>query len=144
MAVDLISSGDKKRIEQAIRSAEQNTSGELRVHIERRCPEELMDRAAYLFEQLKMHKTAARNGVLFYLALDDRLFAVLGDVGINTQVGADFWEGIKAEMLELFREGDWTGGLEKGIELAGEQLKDLFPRQQDDENELSDELSFGR
>jgi uncharacterized membrane protein len=144
MAVDLISSGDKKRIEQAIRSAEQNTSGELRVHIERRCPEELMDRAAYLFEQLKMHKTAARNGVLFYLALDDRLFAVLGDVGINTQVGADFWEGIKAEMQELFRKGDWTGGLEKGIELAGEQLKDLFPRQKDDENELSDELSFGR
>ncbi|WP_088653314.1 TPM domain-containing protein [Geofilum rhodophaeum] len=144
MAVDLISSGDKKRIEQAIRSAELNTSGELRVHIERRCPEELMDRAAYLFEQLKMHKTAARNGVLFYLALDDRLFAVLGDVGINTQVGADFWEGIKAEMQELFRKGDWTGGLEKGIELAGEQLKDLFPRQQDDENELSDELSFGR
>lgn len=144
MAGGLFTREEKTRIEQAVRKAEGNTSGEIRVHIERRCPEELMDRAAYLFERLKMHKTAARNGVLFYLALDDQLFAILGDVGINARVGEGFWLQIKEEMLRFFKDGDAVGGLERGILMAGEQLKVLFPRQEDDVNELSDELSFGR
>lgn len=135
---------DKARIVAAIREAEKNTSGEIRVHIESYCPESVMDRAAHYFKTLKMHQTALRNGVLFYLAYKDRKFAILGDAGINARVPVGFWDDIKEEMLAMFRIGDFAGGLEKGILMAGQQLKTHFPYQKDDVNELSDEISFGQ
>jgi uncharacterized membrane protein len=135
---------DKARIVAAIREAEKNTSGEIRVHIESYCPENVMDRAAHYFKTLKMHQTALRNGVLFYLAYKDRKFAILGDAGINARVPVGFWDDIKEEMLAMFRIGDFAGGLEKGILMAGQQLKTHFPYQKDDVNELSDEISFGQ
>lgn len=135
---------DRARIVAAIGQAEKNTSGEIRVHIESHCPENVMDRAAHYFKTLKMHQTALRNGVLFYLAYKDRKFAILGDVGINARVPGGFWDAIKDEMVLLFSAGDFTGGLEKGILMAGEQLKTHFPYQKDDVNELSDEISFGK
>ena len=128
----------------AVKSAELNTSGEIRVHVERNCPEDVMDRAAFIFEKLKMHETELRNGVLFYLSVDDRLFAILGDVGINAKVRVGFWDEIKETMLGFFKEGNLSAGLEKGILMAGEQLKAFFPYQSDDVNELSDEISFGK
>jgi uncharacterized membrane protein len=135
---------DKLQIENAIRAAELNTSGEIRVHIEKHCKEDVLDRAAYIFNKLEMQKTELRNGVLFYLAIGDHKFAILGDAGINQKVPANFWEEIKDEMASFFKEGDFTGGLSNGILKAGEQLKIHFPYQADDVNELSDEISFGQ
>jgi uncharacterized membrane protein len=144
MAAKLFTEKEKETIVKAVKTAELNTSGEIRVHVERSCPENLMDRAAYIFEKLKMHQTELRNGVLFYLSVDDHQFAILGDAGINARVREGFWDEIKETMLSYFREGDLAGGLEKGILMAGEQLKAHFPYQTEDVNELSDEISFGK
>lgn len=138
------SKDDKDRISRAIKTAELNTSGEVRVHIENLCVEEVMDRAAFWFAELKMHKTEQRNGVLFYLALADKKFAILGDSGINAKVPAGFWDEVKQVMLDLLKQGDYVGALEKGILMAGEKLKAHFPYQDDDVNELDDEISFGK
>jgi uncharacterized membrane protein len=134
---------EKERIKTAIEKAELNTSGEIRVHIERRCREDVLDRAAYLFEKLGMHKTEQRNGVLFYLAVDDHKFAILGDAGINAVTPDDFWDTIKEKMLSEFQENRFCEGLVRGIQLAGDQLQDHFPYQDGDINELSDDISFG-
>jgi len=137
------STEEKDRIKSAVGEAEMNTSGEIRVHIERRCKEDVLDHAAYVFERLGMHKTELRNGVLFYLAVDDHKFAILGDAGINAVTPDDFWDNIKAKMLDEFKEERFCDGLETGIRLAGEQLKEHFPYQDGDVNELPDDISFG-
>jgi uncharacterized membrane protein len=134
---------DKDRIRAAILKAELDTSGEIRVHIENHCKGDVLDRAAFLFDYLKINQTEQRNGVLFYLAVKDRRFAILGDIGINEVVEEHFWEEIKQLMAEHFKLGDFTKGLELGIERAGQKLKKHFPYHSDDINELSDELSFG-
>lgn len=135
---------DKLEITNAIRVAETNTSGEIRVHLEKHCIGEVLDRAAYLFEKLEMHKTELRNGVLFYVAVEDKKFAILGDAGINQKVPEDFWESTKDVVIEKLKEGKIAKGLASGIVKAGEQLKTHFPYQDDDVNELSDEISFGK
>lgn len=135
---------NKLQITNAIRAAEMNTSGEIRIHIEKYCKENVLDRAAYLFEKLEMHKTQLRNGVLFYLAVEDHQFAILGDAGINQKVPEDFWEITKELVLSKFREGNLTEGLTSGILMAGEQLKAHFPYLKNDVNELSNEISFGK
>jgi len=142
-AANFFNKTEKKIIEDAVREAELNTSGEIRVHIDNRCREDVMDRAAWWFEKLEMHRTELRNGVLFYLAVKDRKFAILGDAGINVKTSDDFWDKIKLEMESLFRESKFAEGLRRGIIMAGEQLKEHFPHQSDDVNELSDEISFG-
>lgn len=134
---------NKLQITNAIRVAETNTSGEIRVHIEKHCKGDVLDRAAYVFEKLKMHKTELRNGVLFYLAVEDHKFAILGDAGINQKVDEDFWETTKELVVEKLKEGLFSEGLAKGIIKAGEKLQEYFPYQDDDVNELSDEISFG-
>lgn len=133
----------KLQLKNAIRVAETNTSGEIRVHIEKHCKDNVLDRAAYIFEKLDMHKTELRNGVLFYLAVEDRKFAILGDAGINQKVPENFWDEIKEGVIFSFKEGRFAQGLSEGIIKAGEQLKNHFPYQKDDVNELSDEISFG-
>jgi uncharacterized membrane protein len=138
---------DKKQREQivnAIKQAELNTSGEIRVHVENHCKKEVLDRATEVFETLKMHKTQLRNGVLIYLATKDRRFAIIGDAGINQKVADDFWDSTKEIMLEHFKKGAFAAGLTRAILQAGEQLKEYFPYQSDDINELSDEISFGK
>jgi len=134
---------DKLQITNAIRVAETNTSGEIRVHIESYCQDDVLDRAAYIFEKLEMHKTELRNGVLFYMAIKDKKFAILGDAGINQKVTEDFWESTKELVIEKLKEGKISDGIAAGIISAGEQLKEHFPYQKDDVNELSDEISFG-
>ena len=134
---------DKLLITNSIKEAEVNTSGEIRVHLETKCKEDVLDRAAFIFEKLKIHETKLRNGVLFYLAVEDRKFAILGDAGINQVTSEDFWDNIKAEILASFKEGDFSKGLVHGIQMTGEALKSYFPYQRDDVNELSDEISFG-
>ena len=134
---------EKGRIRTAIREAEMNTSGEIRVHIERRCREDVLDRSAWLFAQLDMHKPDKRNGVPFYLAVEDHKFSILGDAGINAVTPEDFWDNIREKMLDEFKEGRFCSGLETGIRMAGEQLKDHFPYEKGDVNELPDDISFG-
>jgi uncharacterized membrane protein len=142
-AHDFLSPEEQDDIQQAIMNAECDTSGEIRVHIERECPADVMDRAAYLFRQLDMHKTQLRNGVLFYLALNNRRFAIIGDKGINQKVPENFWDDIKLKMIDHFRDGRFAEGLVYGITVAGEQLKKHFPYYKNDVNELSDDISFG-
>jgi uncharacterized membrane protein len=144
IAATFFSKEQKKLLKEAIAEAELNTSGEIRLHVENRCKIDVLDCAANWFEKLEMHKTKDRNGVLFYLAVKDRKFAILGDAGINTVTPENFWENIKAEMLELFKEDKFAEGLIRGIVRAGEELKEHFPYQSDDVNELSDEISFGK
>jgi uncharacterized membrane protein len=133
----------KDLIRLAITDAEKDSSGEIRVHIERHCKGDVLDRGAFLFEKLGMHKTDKRNGVLFYLAVDDHQFAILGDAGINAVTPEDFWDVIKEKMQVDFKEGRFAEGLAWGIREAGSQLKEHFPFQHDDVNELPDEISFG-
>jgi uncharacterized membrane protein len=137
------SDAEKKQIVEAIKQAELNTSGEIRLHVEGPCKADVLDRAVYVFEKLGMHKTELRNGVLFYLATTDKKFAILGDAGINAKVPEDFWDEIKETVLAHFRESRYAEGLSEGIKMAGEKLKAEFPYQKDDVNELSDEISFG-
>ncbi len=142
-AKDFFSKEEKLEIKKAILNAELDTSGEIRVHIENNCKGEVLDRASYLFSKLNMNKTDLKNGVLFYLAIVNKKFAIIGDAGINKKVPEDFWKEIEKSMTEKFKTGDFTGGLIVGIAKAGERLKKHFPHHIDDINELSDEISFG-
>ena len=126
----------------AIKQAEKDTSGEIRVHIENHSKIDVLDRAADVFAHLNMHKTVQRNGVLIYVALLDHKSAILGDAGINAKVPADFWDSIMKNMIAKFKEGKITEGICEAVISAGEQLKVYFPYQADDVNELPDEISF--
>jgi uncharacterized membrane protein len=126
----------------SVKEAENETSGEIRIHIETSCTGDVLDRAAWIFKKLGMHKTVERNGVLFYLAIRNRKFAIIGDAGINAKVPAGFWDGAKELLEKNFKEKKFAEGLAKGILLAGLQLKEHFPHLKDDVNELPDEISF--
>ena len=132
----------KEAMVAAIQKAEKDTSGEIRVHIENRSKIEVLDRAADVFAELKMHKTALRNGVLIYVALLDHKWAILGDAGINSKVPTGFWDSIKTNMVEKFKQGAITEGICEAVITAGEQLKAYFPYQENDVNELPDDISF--
>ncbi len=139
----LLSKKEQQRIVEAIREAEHQTSGEIRVHVESRCPGDPLERAKEVFVQLNMHQTAERNGVIIYLALKDRKLAIWGDKGINEKVPDNFWEDVKERMITRFKNGQFTDGLVEGIGMIGEKLRTYFPYQQGDVNELSDEVSLG-
>ncbi len=134
----------QQNILDAIKHAEHDTSGEIRLHIEENFKGDVLDRAAYMFKKLDMHKTKLRNGVLFYLAIKNKKYAIIGDAGINAVVPENFWDSVKETLLAHFKEGQFTEGLCKGIEMAGEHLKKHFPYEKDDVNELADEISFGK
>lgn len=143
VTVEYLAKQELDDIKQAILNAELDTSGEIRVHLEKVCPGDVMDRAAFLFEKLEMHKTNLRNGVMFYLAIKNRKFAVIGDAGINKVVPEKFWDTLNAEMINYFRENRFAEGLIYGITRTGEYLKKSFPYQKGDVNELPDEVTFG-
>ena len=140
---NFFSSPEQTEILNAIREAENNTSGEIRVHLERSVEGDVLDRAAYIFKKLGMHKTKQRNGVLFYLAVNSRKFAVIGDAGINQVVPEGFWDQVLERIRLRFSENLYGQGLAEGIRMAGEHLKTHFPHLKGDVNELSDEISFG-
>ena len=129
-------------LRQAIMNAELDTSGEIRVHIENTCTGEVMDRALVIFHKLEMDKTHYRSGVLIYLAVKNRKFAIIGDEGIHKVVPENYWDGIKNRMLNHFRENHFTEGLVEAISETGKQLKKYFPYHTSDVNELSDDVSF--
>lgn len=139
----VLNSEDQAKVVHAINETENKTSGEIRVAVEKHCKTNPLDRATYFFTKLKMHETAARNGVLIYLAIDDHEFALVGDEGIHQYVGADFWEETKGKMIVDFKKGHLVGGLVVGIKHIGDQLEKFFPNQSDDINELPNDIVFG-
>lgn len=141
-AYDIITEDIRAAIEKSIAAAESLTSGEIRVHIEDECAIDPLERAAHIFEKLKMYETKDRNGVLFYLALVDKKFAILGDAGIHKVVGQQFWNSTNATVIELLKTGDFAKAISTGVLDAGQKLKAHFPLEATDRNELSDSISF--
>ena len=141
----ILNGDEQERVVHAVSVAENMTSGEIRVVVENVVGDgkTAFEKATKFFEELNMHKTKLRNGVLLYLAVADHQFAIIGDAGINARVTSDFWETTKEKMLEHFRVGDYASGLVAGITDAGEQLHHYFPRQADDVNELPNDIHFG-
>lgn len=149
---DFLSSEDQAAVIGAIRISEKNTSGEIRVHLESHSnppntkinkQKDAIDRAEEVFNMLDMQNTKESNGVLIYVAVEDRTLVIMGDKGINDKVGQDFWESTKDIMINHFKNGEIKLGLVNGILKAGEQLKKHFPHQKDDKNELPDDISVG-
>jgi uncharacterized membrane protein len=138
-----LSKEQKEKIIQAIGAAEKQTSGEIRVHLEKRCKIHPLDRAGQVFQYLKMDQTQLRNGALIYLAVADKKFAIFGDEGINEAVPDNFWEDVKEEMRGYFAKGDFADGVILAINHIGEKLREFFPYKEDDINELPDDLSIG-
>ncbi len=140
---DFLSDKEEQEIIKAIRTAEQNTSGEIRVHIERSSKKNIFDRALEVFHFLKMDNTKLENGVLIYVAVDDKNFVIFGDKGINEVVPDNFWDSTKDIMVSHFKNGDFKQGLVEGVLKAGEELQKHFPWEQIDKNELPDSISKG-
>jgi len=141
--IKLFSAQEKKRIVAAITEAELKTSGEIRVHIESYCPSSSLERAIFVFNQLKMYKTKERNSVLIYLAAESRKFSILGDTGINAVVPEGFWESVKEIMQDSFKSGNFADGICAVVEEIGGKLSEFFPYRQDDTDELPNDISFG-
>lgn len=132
---------EQQRIIDAIRGAEQQTSGEIRVHVQATVRSaEIRTVAERTFERLGMTKTALRNGVLLFIATNDRRFAILGDRGIDEKVPPGFWDEIAAKLTIRFKSSEFTDGIVEAIHAAGEKLKQFFPRAVTDVNELSDDI----
>ena len=140
---DFLTKEEESAIVEAIRVAEKNTSGESRVHIEATTSLDAYDRAMEVFHELNMDATELQNGVLIYLAVNDKTFVICGDKGINDVVAPDFWDCTRDAMVSQFKLGNYKQGLIDGILNAGEQLKKYFPWQEGDTNELSNEISKG-
>lgn len=132
----------REAIQLAIARAELDTSGEIRVHIDKKCTEDPMERAIEVFHKLGMHETTQKNGVLIYVATSNRKLAIVGDSGINAIVPDHFWDDERDLMIYHFRKGQFTEGLVEGIKMVGEQLKAAFPYLENDQNELSNEVTF--
>lgn len=135
---------EKQKIVAAIKEAELQTSGEIRIHLEKKSSAPVLERAKELFYQLGMDKTGQKNGVLVYLSTEEKLFAIIGDAGISKVVPADFWDEVRNIMQEHFKEDKFVEGLEEAVKMVGEKLKAYFPYQADDKNERPDEISVGR
>ncbi len=142
-ASDFFNAEQQQEIIAAIQLAEKNTSGEIRLHIDTSRPKDVFQRAFEVFDELEMNKTELKNGVLFYLSLESREFAVIGDQGINELVSENFWNDVMELVISHFKKGEFVLGLMGGIKLCGFKLKEHFPHQREDINELTDELSFG-
>lgn len=135
---------EEEEIVDAIRQAERTTSGEIRVHLEPSTKGmDIFERAMEVFHALKMDNTKQANGVLIYVAVEDRNFVIFGDKGINDVVPGDFWESTKDLIVAHFKNNHFKDGLVEGILKAGEQLQKHFPWDEEDTNELSDQISKG-
>lgn len=133
---------EEKILVEAIAAAERNTSGEIRVHIEKVCKGDVLERAKKVFEKLGMTATSARNGVLIYIAEESHKFAIVGDLGIHQKVGTNFWDQSKDVLQEHFRKGEFVIGIKETVLSCGEALKKYFPYQNDDKNELTNDISY--
>jgi uncharacterized membrane protein len=132
------------RVRDAVRAAEKRTSGEIRVHLDVAIMDDVLDHAAFVFDELGMGKTKDRNGVLVYVSVPGRKVAVLGDTAIHAHLGHDYWQNVLDLILGHFKQDQFCEGLCAGVEAIGEQLRTHFPYQRNDVNELSDDVSFGK
>ena len=137
---------ENEKIIHAIREAETQTSGEVRIFVENRCKYvDALDRAKQIFDNLEMGKTDLRNGVLFYIAIKDKQLAIFADKGIHEATGADYWTNSVKEILSVFSKENITEGITTSIFKIGQALKTHFPYNQEiDKNELPDEIVFGK
>lgn len=142
-AEDFLTPEEELQIVEAIVEAEKNTSGEIRVHIENHTDKDPFERAQEVFYALKMDNTQNRNGVLFYVGVQDHSFVILGDQGINDLVENDFWDQTKDRVISHFKNADYKQGLVEGVLKAGQKLKGLFPTDTSDKDELPNEISKG-
>ena len=140
---DFLTKNEEAEVVEAIRLAEKNTSGEIRVHLEKETSIAPIERAVEVFHELGMDTTQLRNGVIIYVAVKSKKFAIYGDKGINDKVDVDFWDCTKDIMVNHFKTGNNVQALVEGIHNAGEQLKKYFPFEDDDTDELSNEISKG-
>jgi uncharacterized membrane protein len=140
---DFLTKEEEQEVIEAIFIAEKNTSGEIRVHLEKTTDLDTYDRALAVFNELKMDETQLKNGVLIYMAVEDKTFVICGDEGINDVVENDFWDSTRDVMVAHFKNGNFKQGLIDGVLRAGEELKKHFPWSEDDTNELSNEISKG-
>ncbi|PWA04961.1 TPM domain-containing protein [Flavobacterium psychrotolerans] len=140
---DFLTKEDEQAIVEAICMAEKETSGEIRVHIEKTTSIDAFDRALEVFHLLEMDQTQLKNGVLIYVAVEDKKFVICGDKGINEVVANDFWDTTKEIIKSHFKSGNFKQGLVDGILMSGEQLKTHYPYVEGDTNELSNEISKG-
>jgi len=138
----LVSAADEIRLIKSIQLAELKTSGEVRVHIDKTCKGDALEECKLKFTKLNMHETKDRNGILFYLAINSKSFAVWGDEGIHQKVSDEFWKSITDCAIGYFKQNDLITGIEKAVEMCGEKLKVYFPIEADDKNELSNEISY--
>ena len=138
----ILNTTEEKILVEAIAVAEKNTSGEIRVHIEKTCKGDAIEQAKVIFEKLGMTATEARNGVLIYIAEESHKFAIIGDAGIHEKVGHDFWDHSKDLMLAHFKKGEFVEGIKEAVLSCGEALKKHFPFQNNDSNELSNDISY--
>ncbi|MBX2972180.1 MAG: TPM domain-containing protein [Flavobacteriales bacterium] len=143
-AEDLLTETELLRVRDAIGAAEMRTSGEIRVHLEDHIEEDVLDHAAFIFEELGMHRTRDRNGVLIYLSVADRKLAVIGDEGINQRVPENFWNDVVGLLKLHLAAGRAAEGLVEAVHMVGEKLRGHFPLRADDSDELSNNVSFGR
>ena len=144
-ATDLFTLDEKNRIVNAVKAAELQTSGEIRIFIESKCRfVDPIDRAKEIFEELNMYNTAERNAVLVYIAMKHRQLAVFGDKGIYQKTGTAFWNEQVATMLSHFNSSDYVEGISEVINKIGKALKTHFPYDAvNDVNELPDDIVFG-
>ncbi len=140
---NFLTASEEEAIVVAIREAEKNTSGEIRVHIEANCQNNVLEHAMEVFHYLKMDNTKDENGVLIYVAVNKRSFVIYGDKGINNAVSKDFWDTTIDRIAEHFKKGEFAQGLISGIETAGVELSKYFPWVHGDENELDNSISKG-
>lgn len=138
-----LTASEEQEIIEAIRKAELKTSGEIRVHLEKTSKGDATNRALEVFHFLKMDNTKLQNGVLIYVAVEDKTFVIYGDKGINDVVSKDFWDSTKNIMQSHFKSGNFKQGLIDGIIKSGEQLAKYFPWEHGDIDELSNEISKG-
>jgi len=139
----LLSDDEEQEIVQAILEAEKNTSGEIRVHIESHTRLNHFDRAKEVFHLLKMDNTKDENGVLIYVAVNDKKFVIYGDKGIDKAVPENFWDATRDTIQKHFKNGNFKQGIIDGVISTGKQLESHFPWNHGDLNELSNEVSKG-
>ena len=140
---DFLTAKEEAEIVEAIRVAERKTSGEIRVHIEKDCEGDVYEHALEIFHILKMDNTKEQNGVLIYVAVDNKAFVIFGDQGINNVVDANFWNSTRDQIAKQFKQGNFRQGLIDGIMEAGKALSKHFPWEHGDTNELDNTISKG-
>ncbi len=131
----------KAQIVEAIRQAELKTSGEIRVHLQKKCGEDSLKDAKKTFRRLGMHRTKNKNAVLLFIAQDSHRFAIIGDEGIHRHVGESFWDKTRDGLAQSFLQGRFKEGIMEAVQNIGDKLKIFFPAESDDKNELSNTVT---